>query len=106
MQNHGLKHQSYNFVPFHFVLLKLYSEYFYLINYLFIFAPQADKVNARVKALKRQLDEAEEECTRINSQKRKIQRDLDEQIEQTEVLQRENDTLKNRLRAGGDKLSR
>jgi regulator of replication initiation timing len=63
-------------------------------------------VNARVKALKRQLDEAEEECTRINSQKRKIQRDLDEQMEQTEVLQRENDTLKNRLRAGGDKLSR
>ncbi len=65
-----------------------------------------DKVNARVKALKRQLDEAEEECTRINAQKRKIQRDLDEQTEASEVLQRENDTLKSKLRSGGDKLSR
>ena len=61
-------------------------------------------MNARVKALKRQLDEAEEECTRINSQKRKVQRDLDEQVEQTEVLQRENESLKSRLRSGGDKL--
>ena len=57
-----------------------------------------------MKALKRQLDEAEEECTRLNAQKRKVQRDLDEQIEQTEVVQRENDQLKNKLRAGGDKL--
>lgn len=57
-----------------------------------------------MKALKRQLDEAEEECTRLNAQKRKIQRDLDEQIEQTEVVQRENDQLKSKLRAGGDKL--
>ncbi|KAI0207651.1 hypothetical protein LSAT2_007632 [Lamellibrachia satsuma] len=66
---------------------------------------QVDKVNARVKALKRQLDEAEEECTRINMQKRKTQRDLDEVTEQSEVLQRENDQLKSKLRsAGGDKL--
>lgn len=61
-------------------------------------------MNGRVKALKRQLDEAEEECTRINSQKRKIQRDLDEAIEQTEMLQRENEQMKSKLRAGGDKL--
>lgn len=61
-------------------------------------------MNARVKALKRQLDEAEEECTRINSQKRKVQRDLDEQAESNEVLQRENDQLKSRIRTGGDKL--
>ena len=62
-------------------------------------------MNARVKALKRQLDEAEEECTRINMQKRKTQRDLDEVTEQSEVLQRENDQLKSKLRsAGGDKL--
>ena len=65
---------------------------------------QVDKVNARVKALKRQLDEAEEECTRINAQKRKVQRDLDEQLETSEVLQRENEQLKSRLRTGGDKL--
>ena len=62
---------------------------------------QVDKVNARVKALKRQLDEAEEECTRINSQKRKIQRELDEQTENGEVLQREVDQLKSKLRSGG-----
>lgn len=62
---------------------------------------QVDKVNARVKALKRQLDEAEEECTRINAQKRKIQRELDEQAENGEVLQREVDTLKSKLRSGG-----
>ena len=68
------------------------------------FQSQVDKVTSRVKALKRQLDEAEEECTRINSQKRKIQRELDEQVEGNEVLQRENDTLKSRLRTGGDKL--
>ena len=65
---------------------------------------QVEKVNSRVKALKRQLDEAEEECTRINAQKRKVQRDLDESIEQTEALQRENEQLKSKLRAGGDKL--
>jgi len=66
---------------------------------------QLDKINSRMKTLKRQVDEAEEECTRINSQKRKVQRDLDEQVEQTESLQRENETLKGRLRAGGDKAS-
>ena len=64
---------------------------------------QVDKANARVKALKRQLDEAEEECTRINAAKRKIQRDLDEQTEQTEVQSREIDMLKSKLRTGGDK---
>ncbi len=60
-------------------------------------------MNSRVKALKRQLDETEEECTRINAQKRKIQRDLDEQTEQNEVLQREIEQYKSKLRAGGDK---
>ncbi len=64
---------------------------------------QVDKANSRVKALKRQLDEAEEECTRINASKRKIQRDLDEQTEQTEVQQREIEQLKSKLRTGGDK---
>jgi myosin protein heavy chain len=64
---------------------------------------QVDKVNARVKALKRQLDEAEEECARINSQRRKTQREVDEITEQYETVQRENDTLKSKLRAGGDK---
>ena len=67
-------------------------------------AHKVEKVNARVKALKRQLDEAEEECTRINAQKRKIQRDLDEQVEQSEISAREVETLKAKIRSGGDKL--
>ena len=61
-------------------------------------------MNARVKALKRQLDEAEEEVARINAQKRKVQRDFDEANETNEVLTRDNETLKNKLRASGDKI--
>lgn len=48
----------------------------------------------RVKALKRQVDEAEEEITRLNAQKRKIQRELDEQMEQNETASREINQLK------------
>lgn len=55
---------------------------------------QADKMMNRVKALKRQVDEAEEEITRLNAQKRKIQRDLDEQMEQNETASREINQLK------------
>ena len=43
---------------------------------------KVDKMNARYKALKRQLDEAEEENSRLNQQKRKLQRDLDDLGEQ------------------------
>ena len=82
-------------------------RYFYEVNNSInkhvVSNTQVDKANARVKALKRQLDEAEEECTRINAAKRKIQRDLDEQTEQTEVQGREIDMLKSKLRTGGDK---
>ena len=56
--------------------------------------PQLDKSNNRVKALKRQLDEAEEEVTRANGQKRKLQRDLDEQMESCEAMGREMATLR------------
>ena len=65
-----------------------------------------EKINGRVKQLKRQLDESEEECTRLTGLKRKTQRDLDEQIEQNDVLQKELDQLRNKLRlGGGDKLA-
>lgn len=57
-----------------------------------------EKVNARVKALKRTVDEAEEENTRLNSSKRKIQRELDDYIEANEELTREVQSLRNRLR--------
>lgn len=51
-------------------------------------------MNNRVKALKRQLDEAEEEVTRVNGQKRKLQRDLDELMETNESISRELSTLR------------
>ena len=56
--------------------------------------PQLEKMNNRVKALKRQVDEAEEECARINAQKRKVQRELDDQMEQNDVLVRETQSLR------------
>lgn len=70
---------------------------------------QMEKTNTRVKHLKRQLDESEEECARLTAQKRKTQRDLDEQMEHNEVIHRELEQMKARLRIGGsatDKLSK
>lgn len=55
-------------------------------------------MNVRVKVLKRQLDEAEEENSREKIQKRKVQRDLEDQLESNELLQRENNNLKKKLR--------
>ena len=59
-------------------------KHFYndLTSYTYPLTPQVDKMNARYKALKRQLDEAEEENSRLNQQKRKLQRDLDDLGEQ------------------------
>ena len=57
-----------------------------------------EKVNTRVKTLKRSVDEAEEENTRLNAAKRKIQRELDDYIEANEELTREVQSLRNRLR--------
>ena len=51
-------------------------------------------MNARVKNLKRQLDEAEEENTRVVANKRKIQRELDDQMESLETATREISQLK------------
>lgn len=55
-------------------------------------------MNARVKNMKRQLDESEEEVTRLNSAKRKLQRDLDENIETLESSQREVNQLRQRMK--------
>ena len=60
-----------------------------------------DKANARVKQLKRQLEESEEEVARINASKRKLQRDLDEQTEAFETAQRDADQLRGKLRSAG-----
>lgn len=60
---------------------------------------QMEKANARMKQLKRQLEEAEEEATRANASRRKLQRELDDATEANEGLSREVSTLKNRLRS-------
>ena len=55
-------------------------------------------MNARLKNMKRQLDESEEEVSRLNSAKRKLQRDLDENTETLESSQREVNQLRQRLK--------
>lgn len=59
---------------------------------------QADKANARVKQLKRQLEESEEESQRITAARRKLQRELDEATETNDAMSREVNTLKSKLR--------
>uniref|UniRef100_A0A8C0GRU9 Cingulin n=1 Tax=Chelonoidis abingdonii TaxID=106734 RepID=A0A8C0GRU9_CHEAB len=48
---------------------------------------QKDQLSLRVKALKRQMDEAEEEIERLESARKKAQRELEEQHELNEQLQ-------------------
>ncbi|GBM81702.1 Myosin heavy chain, non-muscle [Araneus ventricosus] len=55
---------------------------------------QVEKVNARVKALKRQMDESEEECSREKAQRRKAQREIEDLIEANATLNREASSLK------------
>ncbi|XP_032906403.1 cingulin-like protein 1 isoform X2 [Amblyraja radiata] len=59
---------------------------------------QKDQLNLRLKALKRQVDEAEEEIDRLENGKRKIQRELEEQVEATEEIQGQMNSLKKDLR--------
>lgn len=57
------------------------------------------KLNLRLKALKRQMDEAEEEIDRLEHSKKKLQRDLDEQQEANEQLQSQLKALKTEIRS-------
>ncbi|XP_034735867.1 cingulin-like protein 1 isoform X2 [Etheostoma cragini] len=59
---------------------------------------QKDQLNLRLKALKRQMDEAEEEIDRLEHSKKKMQRDLDEQQEANEQLQDQLKALRNEIR--------
>ncbi|XP_053174124.1 cingulin-like protein 1 isoform X3 [Scomber japonicus] len=59
---------------------------------------QKDQLNLRLKALKRQMDEAEEEIDRLEHGKKKLQRDLDEQQEANEQLQSQLKALRNEIR--------
>lgn len=59
---------------------------------------QVEKFSARVKALKRQQDEIEEENAREKASRRKAQRELDDMIESNGVLSRELSNLKSKMR--------
>ncbi|XP_029982301.1 cingulin-like protein 1 [Sphaeramia orbicularis] len=59
---------------------------------------QKDQLNLRLKALKRQMDEAEEEIDRLEHSKKKMQRDLDEQQEANEQLQSQIKALRSEMR--------
>merc|ERR1712008_656926 len=61
---------------------------------------QSEKVNSRIKALKRQLDETEEEVSREKAARRKTQRELEDLIAENESKERETTNLKNKLRRG------
>ncbi|XP_067281739.1 cingulin isoform X2 [Pseudorasbora parva] len=61
-------------------------------------AEQRDQLSLRVKALKRQVDESEEEVERLEGVRRKVLRDLQEQREMQEALQAKVITLENELK--------
>uniref|UniRef100_A0A667ZW07 Myosin-9 n=1 Tax=Myripristis murdjan TaxID=586833 RepID=A0A667ZW07_9TELE len=61
---------------------------------------QADKLNSRMKQLKRQLEEAEEEAQRANANRRKLQRELEDATESADAMNREVSSLKSKLRGG------
>ncbi|XP_077453911.1 uncharacterized protein myh14 isoform X2 [Stigmatopora argus] len=58
---------------------------------------QMDKSMVRLRQLKRQLEEVEEENSRSNAQKRKLQRELEELTENSQSRMREITTLRNQL---------
>lgn len=61
-------------------------------------ALQAEKANVRVKQLKLQLEEAEEEAQRVAAGRRKLQRELEEASEANDTLSREVASLRSKLR--------
>uniref|UniRef100_A0A8C1R8L4 Myosin, heavy chain 9b, non-muscle n=1 Tax=Cyprinus carpio TaxID=7962 RepID=A0A8C1R8L4_CYPCA len=58
------------------------------------------KLNSRMKQLKRQLEEAEEEAQRANANRRKLQRELEDATESADAMNREVSSLKSKLRRG------
>lgn len=59
---------------------------------------QAEKGNVRLKQLKHQLEEAEEEAQRVAAARRKLQRELEEASEANDTLSREMASLRSKLR--------
>ncbi|XP_075387128.1 cingulin-like protein 1 isoform X2 [Tenrec ecaudatus] len=59
---------------------------------------QKDQLSLRLKAMKRQVEEAEEEIDRLESSKKKLQRELEEQMDVNEQLQGQLNSVKKNLR--------
>nr|XP_055135265.1 cingulin-like protein 1 isoform X2 [Symphalangus syndactylus] len=59
---------------------------------------QKDQLSLRLKAMKRQVEEAEEEIDRLESSKKKLQRELEEQMDINEHLQGQLNSMKKDLR--------
>ncbi|KAM5340979.1 cingulin-like protein 1 isoform 1-T2 [Glossophaga mutica] len=58
---------------------------------------QKDQLSLRLKAMKRQVEEAEEEIDRLESSKKKLQRELEEQMDVNEQLQGQLSSMKKNL---------
>ncbi|KAM5171047.1 cingulin-like protein 1 isoform 1-T4 [Mantella aurantiaca] len=58
---------------------------------------QKDQLSLRLKSMKRQVEEAEEEIDRLESSKKKLQRDLEEQVDFNEQLQTQLNAAKKEL---------
>ncbi|XP_068131614.1 cingulin-like protein 1 [Hyperolius riggenbachi] len=58
---------------------------------------QKDQLSLRLKSMKRQIQEAEEEIDRLESAKKKLQRDLEEQLDLNEQLQGQLNATKKEL---------
>lgn len=56
------------------------------------------QLSLRLKAMKRQVEEAEEEIDRLESSKKKLQRELEEQMDVNEHLQGQLNSMKKDLR--------
>lgn len=56
------------------------------------------QLSLRLKAMKRQVEEAEEEIDRLESSKKKLQRELEEQMDLNEQLQGQLNNLKKNIR--------
>ncbi|XP_013374329.1 PREDICTED: cingulin-like protein 1 isoform X1 [Chinchilla lanigera] len=59
---------------------------------------QKDQLSLRLKAMKRQVEEAEEEIDRLESSKKKLQRELEEQMDLNEQLQGQLNAMKKDFR--------
>ncbi|XP_025066335.1 cingulin-like protein 1 [Alligator sinensis] len=58
---------------------------------------QKDQLSLRLKAMKRQVEEAEEEIDRLESAKKKLQRELEEQVDMNDQLQGQLTAMKKEL---------